>query len=105
MIQVVFHHQKDLTSPIDGYKIYGHAGHGVKGQDIVCAGVSLLSTSVTNELSAPTIESYADNTIGVSQFKDCEQNHVLINVLEHGLRSLERDYSGFIAINDAIGSW
>ncbi|MFC6315187.1 MULTISPECIES: ribosomal-processing cysteine protease Prp [Lapidilactobacillus] len=105
MIQVVFHHQTDLASPIDGYRIYGHANYAEKGQDIVCAAVSILSVTITDELEAPVIESHSDNTLGVTQFKDCSENNVLINALEHGLRSMERDYGGFIAVNDATGGW
>lgn len=43
-----------------GIRMDGHAGHGAKGQDIVCAAVSALTCSLANAL-----ENLTDNPVQV----------------------------------------
>lgn len=49
--------RRNRLGPITGYTIEGHAGAAAKGLDIVCAAVSALSTTITNELDIAYIES------------------------------------------------
>ena len=50
MISVIFH--KDDHGQLISYEARGHSGYGEAGHDIVCAGVSVLSSTCCNALES-----------------------------------------------------
>ncbi len=73
-----------------GYQIVGHAGQASKGYDIVCAAVSALSETITNELSHATVSD--DGGLFVGLIFPSKANDLLIRTLIHGLEDIREHY-------------
>jgi uncharacterized protein YsxB (DUF464 family) len=92
-----------------GFEISGHAGFAERGQDIVCAAVSFLATTVVNSLEEQlSFEPYYDveETKGhllcylpleISDI-DRQKSQVILKTLEIGLISIEQEYSQYVKL-------
>jgi uncharacterized protein YsxB (DUF464 family) len=83
--------RRNRLGPITGYTIEGHAGAAAKGLDIVCAAVSVLSTTITNELDIAYIESNT-GMLKVVGIPPNAVSQVLARTLVHGLMDIEEQY-------------
>lgn len=92
-----------------GYKkiqVSGHAGFDVKGQDLVCAGVSSIVFGTLNALN----EMECDVDIQVSkdiiiQIKNPDEKlYVILNMMMIQLRTIQEQYSNYIEIKQEVSS-
>lgn len=88
MIRAVF---KKKNKRVTDYEISGHAFFSASGTDIVCAGVSSLVTTITNNLGGIDFHK-SDKGINVTNIIDSSDNKVLTFILIDGLLSIEDEY-------------
>ncbi|MBQ4552290.1 MAG: ribosomal-processing cysteine protease Prp [Clostridia bacterium] len=89
---------------LSGFLCKGHAGFARAGKDIVCAAVSVLSTTCANALESvagivPEIE-VDDGYMKVMLPDGCD-NHdamVILRTFEQGVRDIEASYPKYIHI-------
>ena len=89
---------------LSGFLCKGHAGFARAGKDIVCAAVSVLSTTCANALESvagivPEIE-VDDGYMKVMLPDGCD-NHdamVILRIFEQGVRDIEASYPKYIHI-------
>lgn len=92
---------------ITGYNIRGHAGYRPRGEDIVCAAVSMLAQTTVLGL-ARYINGLAYN-VDESGVLRCSlpeglnetqliQADAILETMTAGLRNLQRDYSQYIRV-------
>lgn len=94
MIRVVIRYSGDV---IDGYTIDGHAGYADKGEDIVCAAVSVLGINTVNALQKIAGETFLmkeeDGCLVVSfEHRPSGQADVLLRAFELGITDIAREY-------------
>ncbi len=89
---------------LTGFMCKGHAGYARAGKDIVCAAVSILSTTCANALEsvagiAPEIE-VDDGYMKVSLPEGCDNRDalVILRTFEQGVRDIEASYPKYIHI-------
>jgi uncharacterized protein YsxB (DUF464 family) len=87
MIKAVFYLRKQ---DVIGYEITGHAHFAIKGSDIVCAAVSVLSQAITAELNNAVLNDCEG--ISVRLIEPNVRNRVLCETLIHGLKQIEEQY-------------
>lgn len=87
MIKAVFYLRKKA---VIGYEISGHAQFAAKGSDIICAAVSVLSESVTNELSNAVVSD--QKGLKVSLIPPILANKVLCKLLFDSLKQISNEY-------------
>ena len=97
MVKVTIYQNKDL-GPL-GFKSLGHAGFANAGEDVVCAGVSVLVINTVNSLDRLT-----DNIFDVNQDaeKGCievrvsdrfdERGKLLLDSMILGLKEIQKSY-------------
>ena len=91
--------------------IAGHAGYAPKGQDIVCAGVSALTSAFLESLILLTNRDYTDGVhietgdglfkLAIRGIKDDQTNDIvksLVIMLDRGLGLIERQYPDYISL-------
>lgn len=96
------------NSVIKGFKVLGHAGYEVKGQDIVCAGVSALTQTALLGLEEfipehyqwkisqdGYIECYLDAGLDNQKLHDAQ---VILVTMLRGLESIQDQYGDYIVI-------
>ena len=96
----LFYSEGKLT----GFMCKGHAGFARAGKDIVCAAVSVLSTTCANALESvagvtPKVEA-EDGYMKIMLPEGCD-NHdaqVILRTFEQGMRDIEASYSKYIQI-------
>ena len=101
MTTVTLIHSEDKLT---GFMCKGHAGFARAGKDIVCAAVSVLSTTCANALESvagvtPEIE-VDDGYMKVTLPQGCD-NHdatVILRTFEQGVRDIEASYPKYIHI-------
>jgi uncharacterized protein YsxB (DUF464 family) len=93
-----------------GFSAKGHAGYAEEGSDIVCAAVSVLTTTCVNALEsvadvkpvvrevgdAPLLEAYLPASLDEGRFHDAQ---VLIGALRQGLSDLSEAYPRYIHLS------
>lgn len=95
-------------SGIRGYKVKGHAGFAEEGQDIVCAGVSVLAQTALIGLEQFLPGKYLYK-IGRSGALECRLHHdltvqqdhdaqVILVTMLRGLEAIRQEYGEFIEI-------
>lgn len=94
MIKAIFYKKEKR---ITDYEISGHAFFSSFGTDIVCAGVSVLTTAITNNLSGIEF-SKTDTGIKVNNIVDSSDNKVLIFALIDGLLSIEDEHPNHVVV-------
>lgn len=88
MIRATF---KKKNKRVTDYEVSGHAFFSASGTDIVCAGVSSLVTTITNNLGGIEF-SKTDTGIKVKNIVDSSDNKVLTFALIDGLLSIEDEH-------------
>lgn len=105
MIKAEIYQNKGI---INGFKIFGHAGHGKYGEDIVCSAVSVLVLNTINCIEDMTDSNFsceADENDGGYIYFSFKDEHidndaiVLINAMARGLCDISNNYSDFIEIS------
>lgn len=94
MIRATF---KKKNKRVTDYEISGHAFFSASGTDIVCAGVSSLVTTITNNLGGIEF-SKTDTGIKVNNIVDSQDNKVLTFALIDGLLSIEDEHPNHVVV-------
>lgn len=87
----------DENRNLMSYQISGHAHYLPKGMDIVCAAVSALAITVTNDLQG-TPQITDDNILTVADIAPTLANQALTQALKHGLQSIASQYPEYLQI-------
>lgn len=89
-----------------GFCIDGHAGYAVEGEDIVCAGISVLAINFVNSIQQLTSDNFSqfeheENGMIDFEFDDTISNEaeLLMKSLVLGLEQLEKEYKDFISLD------
>ena len=95
---------KDST--YTGFCIEGHAGYADEGEDIVCAGISVLAINFVNSIEQLTTDEFSqfeheDDGIIDFEFSDniSSEAEILMKSLVLGLEQLEKEYKDFISLD------
>ncbi len=102
MIRVALRSQDEC---ITGFDVKGHAGYAEAGQDIVCAAVSVLTTTCVNALETvagvkPTVKTSDGRMRVVVPRNSGHDAQVILQTLRQGLRDLAEQYSRYILLNE-----
>ena len=102
MIRVTLHRKGDL---ITGFECTGHAGFARAGSDIVCAAVSVLTTTCVNALeSVAGIKPLAKASPGKMLLAlPAGGNHdaqVILQAMRQGLRDVRDTYPDHLLLNE-----
>ena len=102
MIRVALRSQDEC---ITGFDVKGHAGYAEAGQDIVCAAVSVLTTTCVNALETvagvkPTVKTSDGRMRVVVPRNSGHDAQVILQTLRQGLRDLAEHYSRYILLNE-----
>lgn len=98
MTSITIH--KTKTGEYHGFVCEGHAGYARRGQDIVCAAVSVLIINTLNSLEEITqepLQAETDDKAGIIRCRFLnhplkETSHVLLDSLVLGLSQIEKQY-------------
>ena len=89
-----------------GFRALGHAGYAEQGEDIVCAGISILTINCVNSIERFTEDFFTLNTdeeTGLIDFqfsrKPSEKSQLLMDSLVLGLEDLEREHNSFLLLD------
>ena len=89
-----------------GFRIEGHAGYADAGEDIVCAGISVLAINFINSVETFTDDKFivdSDENGGLIDFRfsavSSKKSQLLIKSLVLGLRDLQRENKDFISLD------
>ncbi|MFQ9515414.1 MAG: ribosomal-processing cysteine protease Prp [Eubacterium sp.] len=89
-----------------GIRIEGHAGYADAGEDIVCAGISVLAINFINSVETFTDDKFvvhADENDGVIDFRFTsifsEKSQLLMKSLVLGLSDLQKENKDFISLD------
>ena len=93
----------------DGYTVQGHVGYAVKGEDIICAAISMLTITCANALhlvadAEPDIQ-WTDAHLSVRCLRPNIKSNVIMDVFELGMTSLMEQYPGYIVIDKRIATF
>ena len=102
MIQITLKTQND---EITGFECVGHAGFAQAGSDIVCAAVSILTTTCANALESvaglkPRVKASSGKmTVAIPQGSGHDAQ-VILKTMRQGLRDLQAEYSEYLLLNE-----
>ena len=85
----------------------GHCGYAPHGQDIVCAGASMLLEALMERCTRRDClfdDSGAGDGYVFIHAIDCEPTHWWFDLVVHGLQLLEEQYPDYIRVSIAYGS-
>jgi len=97
----------DIDNWINGFIFEGHAGYAELGSDIVCAGISVLSSTTSlalEQLVGLKLEGQADPIEG---YLDCNwvnepdkvaQVHLLVESMLLGLKEIAKQYPKYLEV-------
>ena len=102
MIRVTLHAQGGC---ITGFEVTGHAGFAQAGNDIVCAAVSILTTTAANALEAvagvkPMVKASSGKMILALPAGSGHDAQVILQSMRQGLRDLAEAYPRYILLNE-----
>lgn len=92
---------------ISGFEIRGHAGYGPQGQDIVCAGVSMVAqTAIIGLIRHLNDRPLVKKSHGYLKCflpegladADMEKAQIILTTLEEGLVALENSYPEYVKV-------
>lgn len=101
----IFYHD----SIIKGFIIQGHAGMAEKGQDIVCASVSVLGQTAVLGLNSHLADQPPHWCVDEEGYMECwipeeisplnlEKSQIILNTIELGLLSIEEGYEQYLKV-------
>lgn len=113
MITVSF--KRARSGRISSVEVSGHGNYGDSGQDIVCAGISMLTITILNGLTE--IVGLSENSLErevrsgytsfvipeISDSMTREKVNVLMNTYELGVKASEAAYSDYVHVIDNTG--
>ena len=85
-----------------GFRAFGHAGYAEEGEDIVCAGISVLTINTINSIEALTDAKFtvdSDENDGSMNFKiqkSTKESTLLLEAMILGLEMMADNYSEYI---------
>ena len=89
-----------------GFCMEGHSGYADEGQDIVCAGISVLAINFVNSIEQLTTDHFLQfehekNGMLEFEFTDTisHEAELLISSLVLGLEQLQNEYKDFISLD------
>ena len=102
MIRVTLHRKGDL---ITGFECTGHAGFAEAGSDIVCAAVSVLTTTCANALETvaglkPLVKAAPGKMILKLPEASGHDAQVILKTMRQGLRDLKDAYPDYLLLNE-----
>ncbi len=100
MILMTLHRKGELLS---GFECTGHAGYAEEGSDIVCAAVSILTTTCANALETvagvkPLVKATAGRMILALPANAGRDAQVIMKTLRQGMRDLAQEYSQYLQL-------
>lgn len=103
MIKVVFY--KDSDDCYTGFQLKGHAGFAAYGQDIVCAGVSVLAINTVNSIEKLTSDRFqykVNEEKGLLDLrffsKVSKETTLLLDSLWLGLNGIKEENCGYLSV-------
>ena len=102
MIRVTLHSQGES---ITGFEVKGHAGYAEAGQDIVCAAVSILTTTCANALESvaglkPLVKASPGKMILSLPDFDGHDAQVILKTMRQGLKDLVDAYPDYVLLRE-----
>lgn len=102
MIRVTLHRKGDL---ITGFECVGHAGFAEEGSDIVCAAVSILTTTCANALETvaglkPLVKAASGKMILALPDGSGHDAQVILKTMRQGLRDLMDAYPDYLLLRE-----
>jgi hypothetical protein len=102
MIRVTLHCKDDV---ITGFECFGHAGFAEAGKDIVCAAVSILTTTCVNALEtvagvSPVVKASSGKMTVLLPGGGGHDAQVIFKTLRQGLRDTADAYSQYLLLNE-----
>ena len=100
MIRLTLH---ETGGQLTGFECVGHAGYAEEGQDIVCAAVSILTTTCANALESvagvtPQV-SASSGWMALSLPRDAGRDaQVILKAMRQGLRDLAEEYPRYFQL-------
>ena len=92
----------DQNNECVAFNVNGHAGYAEEGEDIVCAGISILTINTINSIEAFTEAEFtldSDEESGMIDFKitkSTDESTLLLEALLLGLETMAENYSEYI---------
>ena len=100
---------KDAKGNFTGFSVKGHSGYAEEGSDIICAAISILTTTCVNALESvagvvPTIRGGEDGFLEafLPRLTDPQKSHdaqILFRALHQGLSDLTQAYPQFFKLS------
>lgn len=94
---------KDLNGTIKGFKVDGHAGYADKGEDIVCAAISILAVNTQNSIESFCEDAFKQKSEEKSALMEFmiegDPSHdaeLLLKSFESGIIGISREYPDFV---------
>ena len=102
MIRVTLHTQ---DGRITGFESTGHAGYAEAWYDIVCAAVSILTTTCANALETvagikPVVKAKEGNMFLALPKGGGHDAQVILQTLRQGLRDIAEEYPRYLLLNE-----
>ena len=102
MIRVTLHRKGDL---ITGFECIGHAGFAEEGSDIVCAAVSILTTTCANALESvaglkPLVKAAPGKMILALPDGSGHDAQVILKTMRQGMRDLQTAYPDYVLLKE-----
>ena len=102
MIRVTLHQKGGL---ITGFECVGHAGFAEAGSDIVCAAVSILTTTCANALESvaglkPTVKAAPGKMILTLPEGGGHDAQVILKTMRQGLRDIKDAYPDYVLLKE-----
>ena len=102
MIRVTLHRKDDL---ITGFECLGHAGYAEEGYDIVCAAVSILTTTCANSLESvagvkPMVKASKGKMVLALPAGSGHDAQVILRSMRQGMRDLAEEYSQYLLLTE-----
>ena len=100
MIRLTLH---ESNGQLTGFQCVGHAGYAEEGQDIVCAAVSILTTTCANALESvagvlPKVQALP-GSMTLSLPRDAGHDaQVILLAMRQGLRDLAEEYPRYFQL-------
>ena len=102
MIRIVFY---NADAGLIGFRAHGHAGYAESGSDIVCAAVSVLTTTCANALESvagikPVVKAKDGNMFLALPHGGSHDAQVVLQTLRQGLRDIAEEYPRYLLLNE-----
>jgi len=101
MTKIVIYQSQD---GVKGFKSQGHAGFGTRGNDVVCASISVLCINTMNSIEKLTSDKFDQKinerkaTIEFWMDSPSHDSQILLQALKNGVEDIAKDYPGNVTI-------